>query len=113
MQPVNFLIETDTNFSQRLVFYIDRCMTSVIDLTGYSFLAQIRATAESSTVIATFDIAVEASSGAVTLSLDDTDTIDLTAGTYVWDLRITDDEGTVLNQRPGGEVTVTQTVSRA
>lgn len=84
-----------------------------IDLTGYSALAQVRASASSDTVLATFTTAIDAPNGAVTLSLDTTQTRALGSGA-VWDLQLSLDASptTATHTVIGGQVTVLPDVSR-
>lgn len=114
MQPINLFIERDTDFVRTLKFYSDCAKTQPLDMTGWSFVAEIRATAESAQVIGEFDIdAGSVADGKIILSIDAADTLDIAVGEYVWDLRMQDDEGTSITPRPAGNVTFEGTVSRA
>jgi hypothetical protein len=83
----------------------------VLSLTGYTAAGQIRKTFGSSTVAATFDIAVSAASGQVTLTLTDSVTAAMTSGRYVYDILITDGSGTKTRILEG-HATLTPGVSR-
>jgi hypothetical protein len=114
MQPINFYIERDTDFSRSLKFYSDCAKTQPINMTGWSFVAEIRATVEGAQVIGEFNIdTTNLATGEIMLSMDAADTLDIAVGVYQWDLRIQDDEGQSLADRPSGTVTIEGTVSRA
>lgn len=57
-----------------------------VDKTGCTYTAQIRASAESTTVLATMVAAVDGPTGQVTLTLDDAVTATLVPGRRHWDL---------------------------
>ena len=62
---------------------------SVKDLTGYSARAQMRTSKTASSVAATFVCAITTpSNGTITMSLGNSVSTPLTAGTYVYDLEI-------------------------
>jgi len=114
MQPINFFIERDTDFSRSFKFYSDCAKTQPLNMSGWSFVAEIKTTAESAQVLGQFDIATtNASSGEIILSIDATDTLDIASGEYVWDLRMQDSDGQSISPRPSGNVTFEGTVSRA
>jgi len=79
-----------------------------IDLTGVTAKSEIRQTADSTTVAATFVPSV--SGNAIDLLLSATDTAAL-AGGYVWDCQITDIDGSVTTLC-GGIASVTKQVTR-
>mgnify|MGYP000026362077 CR=1 FL=1 len=86
---------------------------AALDLTGYTALAQIRKTYESTTAVA-FATAFNASrtTGKITISLTDTQTQALESGRYVYDLLITASGG--LKSRPvEGIAAVNPSVSRS
>jgi hypothetical protein len=72
-----------------------------IDLTGYSFLCQIRATSESTKVMATIAVTIlEAAAGRIRRTLTAAESKKLVVGTDgvgtgVWDLQATDPDGFV------------------
>lgn len=114
MQPINFYIERDTDFSRAMNFYSDCSKTQPLDMTGWEFVAQIRATVEGAQVIGEFDIdTTDAADGKIILSIDAADTLDIAAGTYFWDLRMEDDEGQSIARRPAGQAIFEGTTSRA
>jgi|TARA_B100000780_G_C20976923_1_gene390228 hypothetical protein len=83
----------------------------VLSLTGYSAAGQIRKTFGSSTVAATFAIAVSANTGQITLTLTDVITASMKSGRYVYDVLITDSSGTKTRILEG-QASVTPSVSR-
>lgn len=84
-----------------------------LDLTGCTPLAQIRSTADSATVLATFDCEIPAQTGdnlgRVNIRLEAEDTVTLVNG--VWDLQLTWPNGDVFTYL-AGKVSVIQDVSR-
>ena len=65
----------------------------VLDLTGYSALAQIRKIYGSTTIAATFTTVLTAESGSLALSLTDVITAAMSSGRYVYDVLLTDGSG--------------------
>lgn len=65
---------------------------AAIDITGYTFAAQMRTYPSSDTVAATFNVAISGagSGGTVTMTLARAVTAALTPGRYRWDLEWTD-----------------------
>jgi len=84
----------------------------ILDLTGYTAAAQMRKTYSSSTIAATFTTSIAAASGQVTLSLTDTQTNDLDAGRYVYDLNITKTSTSVTTRVVEGQAIITPGVTR-
>ena len=83
---------------------------TVIDLTGYSGVSQIRKTFTSLTGVS-FAVAISAQYGTVTLSLTPAQTASLVAGRYVYDVELTSAGGTV-SRIIEGIVTVTPQVTK-
>lgn len=84
---------------------------AAVDVSARTFTAQLRATANATTVIATFAIDMtNAASGEVGYSLADTVTDDL-SGNYVWDFQ--QDTGGVIRTLMGGSFFVAPDVTRA
>jgi len=109
----NIVLERDTDFSESLTFYSDACFSTTLDVSDYTFQAQIRATDTSSTVIATFTIdTTDAATGNIVLSLTAAQTLALTAGSYFWDLRCVD-ANSVVSRWVSGTATVAGTITRA
>ena len=85
---------------------------TALDLTGYTALAQIRKTYESTTATdftSTFDS--DRTTGKITISLSDTQTSALDYGRYVYDLVITD-ASSIKTRVVEGIATVNPSVSR-
>jgi hypothetical protein len=108
----NLTVLIDTDFSQAVTFYSDCQRTQTLNVSGYTFKAQVR-TSFTTAVIFEFDISTtNAATGQIVVSISAADTLALTAGAYVWDLRVTDGDGQV-ERWMEGNVTVTGTVTRA
>lgn len=105
----NLYIDQGADFSTTLS--LTDSNGDVLNLTGYSAVGQMRKTYGSSTVAATFTIALVAGTGQVTLTLTDTITAALTSGRYVYDVLITDSSGDKTRILEG-HATVTPSVSR-
>ncbi len=105
----NLYIDQGADFSTTLS--LTDSNGDVLNLTGYSAVGQMRKTYGSSTVAATFTIALVAGTGQVTLTLTDTVTAALTSGRYVYDVLITDSSGDKTRILEG-HATVTPSVSR-
>jgi hypothetical protein len=76
----SIVIEKGADF--QLAFRL-RNSAGLMDLTGWLFASQVRATPGGS-VVATLDTTVEGNT--FTIGLDHTETATLTAGRYLWDL---------------------------
>ena len=63
--------------------------SAALDLTGYSTLAQLRKSYDSSTATTITTSITSATDGIIALSLTDTQTAALSSGRYQWDLTIT------------------------
>ena len=106
----NIFIDQGATFSTTVT--IEDGEGSALDLTGYTALAQIRKTYQSTTATAftsTFDS--DRTTGLITISLTDSQTSALEEGRYVYDLLITDVSGTK-TRVVEGIVTVNPSVSR-
>jgi hypothetical protein len=106
----NIFIDQGANFSTTVT--ISDSDGSALDLTGYTALAQIRKTYESTTATnftVTFDS--DRTTGTITISLSDTQTSALEYGRYVYDLVITDVSATK-TRVVEGIATVNPSVSR-
>jgi hypothetical protein len=83
-----------------------------MDLTGYTFLAQVRATQESTAVMATIDVAlVDAPGGVIRRTLTAVQARLLVPGNAFWDLQLTAPDGAVRTYL-AGKVKVKPDVSR-
>ena len=108
----NILIDIGSDYADTFTFYSDACKTTTIDLTDYAFKAQIRSSFTSATVIEEIVIStVNAATGQIDLTISAADTLPLTAGSYYWDLRVTDGDGAV-DRWVSGSVTISGTVTR-
>jgi len=84
-----------------------------IDLTGFTFLAQIRETADSAEVMAVIDVQViDAAGGVIRRTLTDDEARNLTGDTAYWDLEVTDPTGFVRTYM-AGKIKILGDVSRA
>ena len=71
----NIFIDQGTDYE--VTIDVTDTSDNVIDLNGYSLIAQIRKTYGSTTIAETFGTSITASTGKVTLSLTDTQTTGL------------------------------------
>lgn len=85
---------------------------SALNLTGASFLAQLRRSHGSSTVQGTFSTAHDSTGGNLTLTLTDTVSASIAEGRYFYDVLMTDNVGSKTRVLEG-QVTVTPSVSRS
>lgn len=84
---------------------------AAVDVSARTFTAQVRSSADSTTIVASFVIDMtSAATGVVGYSIADTVTDDL-SGTYVWDFQ--QDTGGVVRTLMGGSFTVEKDVTRA
>lgn len=81
-----------------------------VDLTGRTFLAQLRVAAGDAAVLDSFAVEVDALEGVVLLTLTATQTAALTPGTVVWDVQETN--GAVVTTLAGGTASIVRDVSR-
>lgn len=83
---------------------------NIIVLTGYTASAQIRKTYSSSNAVS-FGVALETSNGVVRLSLTDTQTANIIAGRYVYDVVVTSPTD-ITSRIVEGIVTITPSVTK-
>lgn len=83
---------------------------NVVDLSGYTANGQIRKTYSSSNAV-NFGLSLEEANGVVRLSLTDSQTANLTAGRYVYDVIVTS-SANVTSRIVEGIVTVTPRVTK-
>ena len=105
----NIIVDQGTDFSTSINLTDDD--GNVIDLTGYTANAQIRKTYSSSNAV-TFSTSLESSNGIVTLSLSKTQTANIVAGRYVYDVFMTANTANITSRIVEGIVTVTPRVTR-
>jgi hypothetical protein len=107
---LNYVMTRGDDFAAQLTIQEGDPLAPV-DVSTRTYTAQIRATADSTTVIATFTVDMtDAATGIVVLRLADTVTDDL-GGVYVWDLQ--QDTGGVIRTLVGGTFSVIDDVTRA
>ena len=87
----NIYIDQGSDFTT--VISLTDANGDILNLTGYSVLAQIRKTYGSTTLAGTFTTSLVANTGQLTLSLADTVTAAMTSGRYVYDVLLTDGSG--------------------
>ena len=106
----NLFIDQDADFTTTVT--VNDSNGSALDLTGYTALAMIRKTYQSSTAT-TFTSAFVSprTTGQITISLTDVQTAALEDGRYVYDLVITDSSG-IKTRVVEGIATVSPSVSR-
>jgi hypothetical protein len=104
----NLVIDQGTDYSTSISLQDDQ--GEAANLVGYTANAQIRKTYTSSNAH-TFTTTVDDTSGVVLLSLTDTQTANITAGRYVYDVYLTDSLG-VVSRIVEGIVTITPRVTR-
>ena len=104
----NLIIDQGTDYSTSINLTDDD--GNVVNLSGYTANGQIRKTYSSSNAV-TFGITLESTSGVVILALTDTQTANMTAGRYVYDVFVTDTLN-VTSRIVEGIVTVTPRVTR-
>ena len=105
----NLYIDQGADFSTTLS--LTDSNGDILNLTGYSAIGQLRKTFGSSSIAATFTVALTAATGQVTMTLADTVTTALTSGRYVYDVLLTDSSGDKTRILEG-HATVTPSVSR-
>lgn len=99
-----------------LQFTITRTVNAVTtpwDLTNFTVKSQLRKLASSATVTLEFTcIKIDATNGVCKISATPTQTKDIKAGNYVWDLQLKDDTTDDVTTILAGRVTVTSEVTR-
>jgi hypothetical protein len=106
----NLFLDQDADFTTTVT--INDSAGSALDLTGYTALAMIRKTYQSTTATTfTSTFVSPRTSGQITISLTDTQTAALEAGRYVYDMVITDSSGNK-TRVVEGIATVNPSVSR-
>ena len=104
----NLVIDQGTDYSTSISLQDDQ--GEIANLVGYTANAQIRKTYTSSNAH-TFTATIDDTSGIVLLSLTDTQTANISAGRYVYDVYLTDSSG-VVSRIVEGIVTITPRVTR-
>lgn len=99
--------------TETIALTIQDAAGAAVNIAGRSYASQIRATADSSTVLASFTCAIvgDGSTGQVTCTLPASTTAALTAGPAVFDLQETN--GTVVTTLLEGAVSIVRDVTRS
>ncbi len=103
----NLIIDQGTDYSTTVV--LTDVDDNLVSLTGYTANAQMRKTYSSSNSVA-FTVSLNANLGEVVLSLTDTQTANIVAGRYVYDVVLTSNN--ITSRVIEGIVTVTPRVTR-
>ena len=104
----NLVIDQGTDYSTSIVLQNDD--GEVANLVGYTANAQLRKTYTSSNSHS-FTTTIDDTSGTIILSLTDTQTANITAGRYVYDVYVSDSFG-IVSRIVEGIVTITPRVTR-
>lgn len=104
----NLVIDQGTTFSADLTLTDDN--GDMLQLSGYTANSQMRKWYTSTNPAAIFTTSINTTSSVITLSLTDTQTNNLTAGRYVYDVEI--NNGSTVSRIVEGIVTVTPQVTR-
>ena len=90
---------------------IKNSANTAINITGRTYISQVRKSKASNTVIASFTTAItNAANGVLTMSMTGSETSNINTGIYYYDLQETN--GSTITTLMGGKVTVTGEVSR-
>lgn len=110
--PANFPLSVRIGDTETISLTMQDSTGAAINLAGRTYASQIRASADSSTVLASFTCALvgSGSTGQVTCTLPASTTATLSPGTAVFDLQETN--GSVVTTILAGQVTITQDVTR-
>ena len=90
MKPAkeNLTIRRDREFAKDYTF--KDAAGALVDISTWSFASQIRSTdCQEGTLLATFAIAIDTATSTIQLTLTNTETLALPAGTAYWDLLVT------------------------
>lgn len=104
----NLVVDQGTDYSTSV--NLTDADGNIVPLTGYTANAQIRKTYSSSNSV-NFGVTLESSNGVVRLSLTDTQTANIVAGRYVYDVVVTS-PASITSRIVEGIVTVTPRVTK-
>jgi hypothetical protein len=104
----NLIVDQGTDYTTSINLTDDN--DNVIDLTGYTAAGQLRKTYTSSNAVS-FGLELESANGVVKLSLTETQTANIVAGRYVYDVFVTS-PASVTSRIVEGIVTVTPRATR-
>jgi len=112
MMAATYNLTIRTGDTETIALTIQNSSGTAIDLAGRTYAAQIRESADSSTVLATFTCALvgTGSTGQVNCTLPASTTAGLTPGLAVFDLQETN--STVVTTILAGQVTIIRDVTR-
>ena len=105
----NIVIDQGTDYETSLNITDDDGYA--IDLTGYTGVAKMRKHYTSSNAVS-FNVAITGPSGNVSLSMTASQTANIVAGRYVYDVQLTETDSNTVFRVIEGIVTVTPQVSR-
>ena len=109
--PANFPLTIRTGDTETVTVTMQTAAGAAIDITGRTYQAQIRDTAESTAVLATFSCAVtNGTAGVFACTLGTATTSALSAQSAVWDCQ--ENNGGVVTTLLAGQVWVVQDVTR-
>ena len=106
----NLYVDQGSDFT--ITLSLTDSVDDALNLTGSSFLAQVRKSHASSTVKATFTTTNDGNGGNLTIKLTDVQTAALEAGRYVYDVMQTAGDG-IKTRLIEGQLIVTPSVSRS
>jgi len=104
----NLIIDQGTDYQTSIT--LTDVDNNIVNLSGYTSNSQIRKTYTSSNSVA-FSVSMNVSTGVIKLSLTDSQTSNIVAGRYVYDVLLTD-ENDITTRILEGIVTVTPGVTK-
>ena len=109
--PANYLLTLRTGDTETVSVTLQDSAGAPIDITGRTYAAQVRATADAASPLATFSCSItNAASGQFACTLSAATTAALSTGVAVWDLQETN--GSVVTTLLAGPVRIDQDVTR-
>ena len=109
--PANYLLNLRTGDTETVSVTLQDSAGAAVNITGRTYTAQVRATADSSSVLAAFSCSItDAAAGTFACTLSATQTAALTPGGAVWDLAETN--GSTVTRLLAGSVVIAQGVTR-
>ena len=109
--PATYPLTVRTGDTETVSVTLQDSAGSPIDITGRSYAAQIRATADASSPLATFSCTItDAAAGQFACTLSASTTAALSTGVAVWDLAETN--GSTVTTLLAGSVQIVQDVTR-
>lgn len=109
--PANYLLTLRTGDTETVSVTLQDSAGAPINITGRTYAAQVRATADAASPLATFTCTItNAAAGTFACTLSATQTAALTPGGGVWDLAETN--GSTVTTLLAGSVQIVQDVTR-